>query len=101
MKPTIKAHEYFRDDKKRIDDGALLLAAQAREVGVGVALLHAVEKRLEELDAIIHTNPVRDEKNLRKDLVYMLGEIHMAEWILAFPGEARRILDKADGADTQ
>lgn len=96
----IPANKYFAyqdgQGQKRIQDDVMLEVSRVDQTQGGIGLLSAVKKKLEESQDIVDNSPKRDEKNIKNDLYFMLGMIHMAKWILSFPGEAKRILNKED-----
>ena len=79
----IKVGDYIEDQ-----DDALMIANASQSESAKL-LLGVVKKKLEESDWIVHNKPKHDPIDLENDIVFLLGMIRMAEFILRFPSECK------------
>jgi len=81
---SIKVSDYIEE----MDDASMV--ANLSRSPAGELLLGVVKKKLEEVEWIVHNNPKHDPIDLENDIVFLLGMIRMAEFILRFPSECSR-----------
>jgi len=76
--------------------GEILNLKDAHHIGASKALLNAVEIKREELRK---KKPMRCDEDLKKDLVFILGQINMANWLLDLPRKAGEYYQKTEGRE--
>jgi len=81
VKP-VALNEWINEDEAR----TLASADQSPPL---VVLLKALKKKSDKIDHKLHTNPQRNDKDLKRDTVYQLGQTGMAEWILGLVQAAK------------
>jgi len=69
------------------------IMADAPSTGPGRVIMSAARLRRDELLGKVDKNPVRSDE-LKHDLVYILGQINVLNWILELPDKARKVIDK-------
>jgi len=66
--------------------------AEAGAIRSAKLLLRIIEKKRDSIRNVNENSPKRDDEDLKRDIVFMQGMIHMANWILSLPGEADTFL---------
>lgn len=74
----------------------LTLLASLASLEAGRALMAVLQKALDRSHREIDVAPERDDKQLRRDLVFKLGGHDTARALLALPDQARRVLEAID-----
>ena len=94
----IPADTYFSykdsQGKLRIEDDLMLATADLNGGESGQGLQHALNKKLAEEEKIRDNTPQRNEEDLTKDILFIMGMIHGLKWVLSFPDECRRIINE-------
>lgn len=81
------------DIKRHLKDEALINElAGAGDIRSARAILKAVESLRDEGRKTIETRPQRNDEDLTKDYVYVLGMIAAYNMVLSLPREARRAI---------
>ena len=69
--------------------------ANSPEIEAAHLILRAVEKKLDLEQEIVDNTPKRDERRIKDDLYFKMGMIHMCNWILSVPQNARQWCQEA------
>lgn len=70
--------------------------AEARTIRSAKLLLKIIEKKRDSLRSVNENSPKRDEEDLKRDIVFMQGMIHFANWVLGLPDKADEFLKNTD-----
>ena len=82
----------WREDARNV----LVLVAGLDAVGAGQALLTVLGLALAQAHHEIDTAPERDDKQLRRDLVFKLGGNDAVKQVLGLPAQARAVLKQIE-----
>lgn len=71
----------------------------AYELGASKALLEAIKVKKQELQKALNEKPERNDKQLNKDVVYVLGQINALAWTMDLPLKVRERAKKLPQGD--